>query len=80
MARKYGIRYEPIRLEAQQPNGEWRVRNAFIFQNAEVQSGEKSRAWLIAYAYRVLVNWRGFDSDRPLRVTGQGSHNGGEYA
>jgi hypothetical protein len=62
--------YESIRLEVLQPNGEWHVRNAFLFENAEVMGGDKSRAWLIALASRIMMRWYGYDSDKQLRVTG----------
>ena len=60
--------YVPVLIEAQQPNGEWWVRNSFNYQNAKVQTGEKSRDWLVALAVSVMIEWNG---DKPLRVTGQ---------
>lgn len=59
-----------IRLEARQENGEWWVRNAFVNQNVLVLIGEKPRSWLIDIANSTMIRWAGFDTDKPLRITG----------
>lgn len=70
MTRRRRVNPDAIQIEALQPNGEWWLRNAFTFENAEVMGGEKSRHWLIALANATMTKWRGFDTDKPLRITG----------
>jgi hypothetical protein len=61
--------YVPITIEARQPNGRWWVRNSFVFENSQVQGGEKTRAWLINIANSFMYAWSKFDS-KQLRITG----------
>lgn len=68
--------YEPITIEARQPNGKWNVRNRFINQNEMVTSGSKPRDWLIRLATAMMFEWRNTD-DKPLRVTGLPKYVGG---
>lgn len=67
--------FDPITIEAKQPNGKWYVRSALIHQNAEVMSGSKSREWLIRLATMRMFEWNGFD-DKPMRITGIPRYNG----
>jgi hypothetical protein len=64
-------KYNPIRIEALQPNGEWHVRNRFDHENAAVQSGEKPRDWLYNLASRVMTSWNIHEQHgKQLRITG----------
>lgn len=69
--RKNRNTYVPVTIEAQQPNGEWLLRNSLNSENDEVRSGEKSREWLISMAHRRMHQWQSnmFDG-KPLRVSG----------
>lgn len=79
MTRKSKSSYKPIHIEARQPNGEWWLRNAFVYQNAEVLCGDKPRNWLVAHAYSIMLQWvSNYGEERPLRITGAFRYSGEE--
>ena len=58
-----------ITVQAQQKDGSWAVRNAFITENAAVSAGSMSAADLEAKARKVLAQWSAnYPDGQQLRV------------
>lgn len=58
-----------ITLQAQQADGTWAVRNAFIVENARVIAGSMQASDLEAKARRIMAQWQSsYPDGKQLRV------------
>lgn len=57
-----------ITLQAQQADGAWFTRNAFISENAMVRIGEMRASQMDDKAHRTMDRWHDYHDGKTLRV------------
>lgn len=57
-----------ITVQAQQADGSWGVRNAFVTENKKVLAGSMKKDDLLAQARKMMAQWQATYPDKPLRV------------